>query len=340
MRVLVTGATGFVGRHLVDALRARGHQVRALHRPQTVPDLPTGVEPVSMDLRAPDGLAAALEGVDVVIHAAAAKSGDLHDQFAGTVTTTQHLLAAMRATGVRRLVLVSSFAVYDQAALPSGGLLDEDAPLRDPARTNDPYGATKRLQEELVEEVAAAEGWSVVVARPGAVYGPGELWTGRLGSQARDGRIWLCVGDDAELPMTEVGNCADALAHLADHVAGQDGPGLLRVNLVDDERPTQASYRAALLERVDAPDRVVVLPWRLVHLVLWLLHALDRSLGSPLRLPRALQFEAAMARWKPLRFTNRRLRELGWTQPVPWPATLDRATEGALRTGAGSWPTG
>jgi 2-alkyl-3-oxoalkanoate reductase len=320
MRVLVTGSTGFLGRHVVENLRQRGHAVRAVHRPATTPDLPSDVELVEMDLRAATGLDAALQDVDVVIHAAAAKSGDLHDQFAGTVTTTQQLLDGMLRVGVDRMVLVSSFAVYDDRRRRSGEALDEDVPLRDPAATSDPYSATKLLQEEVVASVAKSAGWSVTIARPGAVYGPDNLWTGRLGYETRRG--WFCVGNDAALPMSYVENCADALAHLAERT---EGGVVRRVNVVDDAPPTQADYRQALIDRLGPPPRLVVLPWALVHTLLRLVDGVNRLLGRPLKLPRPLSLEAGIARWKPATYPNRVLHDLGWEQPVPWPEGLDRS---------------
>jgi 2-alkyl-3-oxoalkanoate reductase len=325
MRVLVTGATGFLGREIVAALLRRGHTVRAVHRPATVPDLPADVELVTLDLRSPDGLPEALDGVDVVLHAAATKSGDFHDQFAGTVVPTQHLLAAMRDTGVGRLVLVSSFSVYDDERIPPGAVLDEQAPTVDPATTLDPYSATKALQEHLVEAAAPANGWSVTIARPGAVYGPDNLWTARLGYRRGDD-IWICVGGRAKVPLTYVGNCADALAHLTERTAERTTPGIERCNVVDDDPPTQREYLHRLMARVGRPRRFVILPWTVVHLLIRLLTGLNRRLGGPLKLPGALRLDAAMARWRPAEHPNEALRRTGWRQPVSLDAALDAST--------------
>ena len=130
MRVLVTGANGFLGRHVVDALVARGCSVRALVRPAArVDDLgwPASVEVVRADLRATPRLESAFESIDVLLHLAALVGGGDEAQFASTVVGTERLLDAMARTSCRRVALVSSFAVYDWSA--TFGTLDETSPL-------------------------------------------------------------------------------------------------------------------------------------------------------------------------------------------------------------------
>src|SRR4051812_30456217 len=116
MKALVTGANGFLGRHVVRALLARGIEVRALVRPATRLEplgWPSSVEVFTADLRTSGELQSAFVGVDVLLHLAAVISGGEDAQFAGTVVGTERLLAAMSASACRRLVLCSSFSVYD-----------------------------------------------------------------------------------------------------------------------------------------------------------------------------------------------------------------------------------
>src|SRR3954447_8441095 len=114
MKVLVTGSGGFLGRHIVEALAKRGHSVRAMIRPHSAaPSWQREVEIVRADLRAPGDLLPALAGVDAVIHAAAATSGSEDAQFASTVVATENLLEAILASQTKRLVLISSFVLYD-----------------------------------------------------------------------------------------------------------------------------------------------------------------------------------------------------------------------------------
>ena len=103
MKLLVTGAGGFLGQYVVAAAVRRGHRVRAMVRPAgSVPASWHGhpmVEVVSGDLRSAKGILEILDGVDGVVHLAAAKAGDLYEQFGGTVIATENLLAAMVTAG-------------------------------------------------------------------------------------------------------------------------------------------------------------------------------------------------------------------------------------------------
>ncbi|MGA2233184.1 MAG: NAD(P)H-binding protein, partial [Tepidisphaeraceae bacterium] len=102
MKLLVTGAGGFLGRHVVAEALRRGHVVRAMIRPASVvPQGQPNLEVVKADLRSSRGLAEIVRGCDAVLHLAAATSGDLYAQLSGTVVATENLLTAMAAANVR-----------------------------------------------------------------------------------------------------------------------------------------------------------------------------------------------------------------------------------------------
>ena len=172
MRVLLTGATGFVGAWTLRALLARGHHARALVRSR--PRLAAlGVSPVEVslgDVRDRASVEAAMQGVDAVIHCAgvveAAAAPRLH---AVNVDGTLHVADAARARGCR-MVHVSTLATTASTFSPA--LLDEASPLASP-RDPSPYVASKRLAE-LHLSARAAEGLDVVVLNPGVVLGPGD----------------------------------------------------------------------------------------------------------------------------------------------------------------------
>jgi nucleoside-diphosphate-sugar epimerase len=172
MLCFVTGATGFIGGRLVDALVAQGHKVRVLaRRPDASPQLhQPGVELVAGDLGDPAGLAEAVSGAERVFHCAGLV-GDwlrLDDARRINVEGTRAVLSASAASGVQRVVHLSSLAVY---GLGQHRGTDESAPLR---YSGDAYMDSKIDAERMVRVAADRDGLAAVIVRPGFVYGPGD----------------------------------------------------------------------------------------------------------------------------------------------------------------------
>ncbi len=150
MEILVTGGTGFLGRHLAGGLLERGHGVRLMGRNFAgVRDLlRAGASPVEADLRDREAVTAACQGVESVFHVGALSAPwgprrDFHDINVGG---TASVLAGCRAHGVRRVVYVSSPSVVFDGR--DHVLLREDAPY--PRRFASVYSLTKKLGEDLV----------------------------------------------------------------------------------------------------------------------------------------------------------------------------------------------
>ena len=174
MKILLTGATGFIGQRFLKALLASGYQPRlAVRRPLTG-DLVAGTEQVVVGDIGPDtDWQKALAGVDVVVHLAALAhvvSGK-DPSFAGrvrkvNVDAVRSLAQAALASKVRRLVYVSSVKVNGEQTTQS--FTEQDAP--DP---QDIYGTSKRDAEEALRTVASGTSLEIVIVRPPLVYGPG-----------------------------------------------------------------------------------------------------------------------------------------------------------------------
>jgi len=168
-RVLVSGATGFIGGHLCRALRERGAAVVALTRdPRRASALETlGCELRRADLCTPSTLQGAAVGCTLVVHAAAwvGSKADLHAIHATNVEGTGNLLAIARDARVRRFVHISSCAVY--GSLQRMGIT-EDTPTR---MTGRPYHDSKVEAEALVLAASSGPGPASVIARPSQVYG-------------------------------------------------------------------------------------------------------------------------------------------------------------------------
>lgn len=314
MKVLVTGAAGFVGRAVVSAVGAAGHDVVALVRPATAEAVPDGpnVRVVRGDLRQTGAWTEDVRDVDAVVHLAAAASGDFTEQFAGTVVATENLLAALDLDRVRRVVHISSFSVYDMASLPAGGVLDESCPLENRPERRDAYTATKLIQEQMVRE-ACADRTELVVLRPGAVYGPGKEWG--HGAAMQVGPLAIVLGAGSLMRLVHVDNCADAVVAA---LASPDAPGAT-VNLVDDDLPTHLEYFRLCRAAGATTARPVPVPWLVVDVVGRVVDAIDRILlGGRAKLPELLAHRRQQARWAPLRYTNSHARAvLHWSPAVP-----------------------
>jgi nucleoside-diphosphate-sugar epimerase len=328
MRLLVTGATGFLGRYVVGEALRRGHDVRAVVRPSSrvaeAPELDhPRVEIARVDLRSKHGLVEMCAAADAVLHLAAVKSGDMYAQYAGTVVTTENLLEAMmRAGEPRRIIGVSSFAVYDYLHKPSRTMLDEESALEPEFPPRDEYSHTKLVQERLIREHAQRQNWDYAILRPGVIYGRDNLWTARLGISANE-RLWLRIGWLATLPLSYVENCAEAIVLAAERA----GPLALTVNVIDDELPTQASYAREVLRRLTPRPRSTTLPWPMMCLLARSAWATNRVVfKGRARLPAILVPARLHARFKPLRYSNGRLHEaLGWRPRYSLTEALERS---------------
>jgi nucleoside-diphosphate-sugar epimerase len=217
MRALVTGATGFIGRHVAEALAERGHEVRCVvRRPEKAAGLAAcGLEVVPGDLGEPESLRAAAHGRDVIVHAAA-QVGEWGPRAAfddANVAGTRHLLDAAEAMGVGRLVHVSSVAVYGRRR----GRIDEGMPCQ---RTGDRYVDTKVGAEDLVWQRHRAGALACAAVRPCVVYGPYDWkFVPRVAAGLQAGRIPLVGGGGLRAPVVSVRDVADLVIECATHAA-------------------------------------------------------------------------------------------------------------------------
>jgi 2-alkyl-3-oxoalkanoate reductase len=194
VKVLVTGATGFLGVHTCHELLAQGHVVRAFGRDFSRFPV-AGVEQIRGDLRAADSVRFACANIDAVVHAGALSSpwGKLEEFMAVNVTGTRMVLEACVNAGVRRLVHISSPAVIFTGR--DHVLERDDAPY--PQAFSSHYALSKKLAEELVLEARGK--LELIVLRPKAIYGPGDTaLLPRIVAAARAGRLPQ-VGDGENL---------------------------------------------------------------------------------------------------------------------------------------------
>jgi 2-alkyl-3-oxoalkanoate reductase len=318
MRAVVTGANGFLGRHVVQALLARGIEVRAMVRPAAhLEELgwPSSVDIFRADLRTSRELRRAFKGVDVLLHLAAVVSGGEDAQFAGTVAGTERLLEAMADSACRRLVLCSSFSVYDYSSTRL--TLDETSPLHEvpDVYNRDGYTISKWWQERVTRRFVEKHAWDLTVLRPGFIWGRDHSYMAALGLQL--GRHHLVIGPLTRIPMTHVENCADVFA-----LAATDPRARGRtLNVVDGPGERIWTYLSDYMRGTGQPGWRLPIPyWLAISLVrLAFATVFRRATKVPsILIPR--RFES---RLKPLRFENRRLQQtLGWSPPLDYQKCL------------------
>jgi nucleoside-diphosphate-sugar epimerase len=237
VRLAITGATGFVGSHLLDAALAAGHEVKALTRSKQHDR--DGVDWVVGDLSSRDALEWLVDQADAVIHVAGTINAPNKAGFEeGNVAGTLAMLAAATAGGIHRFVHVSSLAARE----PKLSL----------------YGASKQRGEELVH--SSGLDWAIV--RPPAVYGPGDTETLELFRMARLGLMLMPPKGRVSVIH------ADDLARLLLALADPSAPVSCLVE-PDDGKPggwTHREFAKALAEAVGTRAAVISSPGVLLRL--------------------------------------------------------------------------
>jgi nucleoside-diphosphate-sugar epimerase len=288
VKYFLTGATGFIGRHVAEELMAEGHQVRCLARkPERAASLASsGAEVVSGDLADAPLLREAVKGSDVVVHAAA-QVGDwgARRRFEdANVGGTRNVLDAAETAGVERFVHVSSVAVYGRQG-PK--LITEAAGYH---VTGDPYCDTKIAAEEAAWERHRAGRLRVTCVRPSAVYGPHDWrFVPRVVQGLRAGRI----------PMIEGGRHAAPIVYVRDvsrlvRACAQRPEAVGEVfNCVSTEGISWRGFFTAIARLAGLPPPSLSVPYRLAFATGAVLETLYRLVGSE-KPPLVTRFNATL----------------------------------------------
>ncbi|MBV9690007.1 MAG: NAD-dependent epimerase/dehydratase family protein [Ktedonobacteraceae bacterium] len=203
MKVLISGATGLLGGHLIKELQERNEEIRALVLPVEDADrlVAQGVEVVRGDITDASTLEPAVKDVELVFHLAGMMGvwRPLSDYRLVNVTGSSNLYKAAQKAGVRRFVHTSSHTVY---GLGHGRYLTEKDPLRpDP----DPYSITKAEGDRMIQKLMVSSDTETVILRPGTFFGPGDrLHFGRMAERTRQGKAYILGSGNQHLPFCYV----------------------------------------------------------------------------------------------------------------------------------------
>lgn len=259
MRILVTGASGFVGTALCRELLARGHSVRAAVRRLAAPaGAPSELRQVLVeDVAGKFDWRVLLDGVDTVVHLAAIAHRNAQEAEIRRVNFEGTARLAQAACGLaRRFVFMSSVKVHGEDS--GEGTYSET----DPTRPEDAYGRSKLEAERVLTDLAAGTGMELVLIRPPLVYGPGV--------KANFLRLLRWIDSGLPLPFAGVhnrrsliylGNLVDAIARCVEHPRAL-GPFLVS----DEEIVSTAQLVARAAQALGRPARLVRVPLGVLRL--------------------------------------------------------------------------
>jgi len=266
MKVLVTGATGFIGRTLINALADDGFEVRVLLRPgaSLEPGRSNTFQTFEGDVTVRDSLELAVDGVDAVVHLAGTRSASRPETFHRVnAVGTENVGRACEKAGVARLIYMSSLAA--QGPAPFGTILassGNESPIG-------PYGHSKLAAEKMLRRLG--DSIRVTVLRPGIVYGPHDR---ELLGWSRLLRLRLLpLPGDLEMSFLHVDDLSRLVGLVLRAEAPEFGP-----YYVSDGVPQTMEHVADLLERaLQRPSLRLRLPRGLLQR---LSPAIDRMLGQ------------------------------------------------------------
>lgn len=294
-RVVLTGANGFVGRHLADTLMCRGFDFLALSRVSCTADYPSlTIE----SLGNVDAMKAALSGYSVVIHTAARAHvmqdsvSDPIDEYRRVNTQiTLDLAKAAVAAGVRRFIFISSIKVHGEATALGSPYRASDTLMPD-----DPYGMSKLEAEQGLMKLAGETGLEVVIIRPPLVYGPGVKGNFASLIKLMSKGLPLPLGAiDNKRSLVGIDNLVDLIIRCVDHPAAANQVFLAG----DGEDLSTTGLLRGVAEAIGRPAHLIPVPAALLSLGATLLGkraVAQRLLGS-------LQVDISKARellgWEP-----------------------------------------
>ena len=273
MNVLVTGASGFLGSHLVKALLREGHVVHAfVRRPHSLPVEPqSNLEVAVGDIRDRRAVDEAVAGCDQVYHLAAvyrdggATKGEYWDVH---VRGTEHVLDACATHRIKRLVHCSTMGVHGHVSrIPS----NEDSPLN----PGDEYQRTKQIAEERVWDFCRRHGIPFTVVRPAGIYGPGDLRFLKLFRAIQRGYFVMLGSGETYYHLVYIDDLVDGFLR-----CGTQEAALGQAFLIGDRRyVTLNEFTAAVAEILHvAPPR-----WRLPVWPFYAAGAVCEAVCVPLR---------------------------------------------------------
>ena len=308
-KVLVTGASGLIGRHLVRRLLQQGKQIRILVRRQAPIEFRDNrnLEILFGDLGDPAAVDRAVAGTDIVYHIGAAMLGGADDHYSSTVVGTRNIVESVLRHGVGRLVYMSSLSCLQSAPRGRKGPVREDWPIEPFPDRRGYYTQAKTEAEQVVRDAVTNRGLRATLLRPARVFGPNaSIVTPDVARRYRNSLV--IIGDGTRnLPLVYVEDVVDALL-LAAEKSKFDGSVF---HIVDQHRITQNQLLREFTAQTGSSAKNIYVPAVMLYGVAFVIDLLARLLrrSAPLSIYRVksaltpMEFDCSWAKegldWTP-----------------------------------------
>jgi nucleoside-diphosphate-sugar epimerase len=277
-RIFITGASGFIGKSVVERLLKDDHQLSLLYLPEEPAEKSPELNVIRGDITRADSLAGKLTGHDILIHIAGSVGFQTWRRCKlVNIEGTRNILMEAANSGIRRIIHMSSVSVYGR--VPDIDIA-EDQPYK---KIRDPYGDTKIEAEYLVRKIAETSGMEYTILRPTAVYGRGDTkFLPKLMENLRSGKFKMMGDGNHSVDLVNVIDVAESVSL----VLGKSISIGQTYNIANEHNPTWNEFLTIVAEELKIPYSSSYISYNLAYRIAGLMELTSRITGKPPRLSR------------------------------------------------------
>ena len=323
-RILVTGATGFLGGNLVKKLVEMKYRVRAFVRATSNIEklLKYNIEIYYGDIGSKETLEAAFSDIEYVVHAAADTSGENAGEDVVTTQGVRNIVELCKEFEVSRLIYISSCNVYNVAGYKKGTMIDEKASLEPFPEKRGPYTNTKMIAESIVTDAMKEWGLPAVCLRPGTYYGlGGSIYSPMIGLSLRN-YVFMIIGNGKlTLPIVYIENVVDAII-----TAMQNDNSTGKIyNIVDYDAITKKQYINNFLKKVFPRSLFIYIPYSIFYSIVFI----QEILFNLIKIKPFLTRYRIISSQNQVTYDASKIRnELGWKPPYTFQQASKKIIDG------------
>jgi nucleoside-diphosphate-sugar epimerase len=311
MKLLITGATGFIGKSLVAEALSQGYHVVALVRNQAPVELADlkNLEIITCDLDEDEIPDLCNFSIDCVVHLAASMNPKAMHAGGDLLLGTKKLTAEMQRSGIKKLIGMSSISVLDYEHTNAHAIINEETNVSRNYPRMGYYSVLKSQQEDVYRAYGANDGNQCVILRPGLVYDLVTLNSAHAG--IIKSKFQLLVNHKGKVPLVNLASLVNA----ALKAVSVDVCKVETIHLLDDDLPSQAQYLAALRNRKIIKAGGIVFAWWLMLSLIMIVFPIANMFNKTRVLPDVFFPHAFASRMKPFFFSNSKAKQLLNWQP-------------------------